>query len=90
MVAADFFMPFAPDLLFRNKMTAPQADLAERQERLGNVANIFTLNPMHAVAGRTVVLVDDICTTGATLSECARVLKSAGVKKVIALVVARG
>lgn len=42
------------------------------------------------LTGRVVLLIDDVCTTGATLNECAKVLKANGATRVIALVVARG
>ena len=43
-----------------------------------------------SLRGRTIILVDDICTSGATLNECARVLKESGAKRVIGFVIARG
>lgn len=43
-----------------------------------------------SLRGRTIILVDDICTTGATLNECAKVLKESGARKVIGFVIARG
>lgn len=42
------------------------------------------------LTGRVVLLIDDVCTTGATLNECAKVLKANGASKVVALVIARG
>ena len=50
----------------------------------------FGVQNAAALEGRTILLVDDISTTGATLSEAARVLKQSGAKEVIGLVVARG
>jgi len=43
-----------------------------------------------SLRGRTIILVDDICTSGATLNECARVLKEHGAKRVVGFVIARG
>ena len=54
--------------------------------------NIFALKPdanPDLLKRKTILLIDDIATTGATLEECAKVLKSAGAKKVFAAVVAR-
>ena len=62
------------------------------KQRLKNVQNIFGLKPdanPDLIKNKSVLLVDDIATTGATLEECAKVLKSAGAKKVFAAVVAR-
>jgi len=57
-------------------------------KRAANVAGAFAVRYGHDFAGRTICLVDDIKTTGATLSECAKTLKEAGVSKVFALVLA--
>ena len=56
--------------------------------RARNVAGTFTVLEDHPFAGKTVCLIDDIKTTGATLNECARTLKAAGASKVYALVLA--
>jgi len=53
-----------------------------------NVAGAFAVREDHPFAGKTVCLIDDIKTTGATLNECARTLKAAGASKVYALVLA--
>ncbi|WP_029010684.1 ComF family protein [Azospirillum halopraeferens] len=80
----------APDLLVRRRRTRSQGGL-DRTGRQRNVAGAFALRPGRAdrVAGRTVVLVDDVLTTGATLSECARVLLRAGAARVEVLTLAR-
>ena len=49
----------------------------------------FALKPGKSVQGRKIVLVDDVLTTGATVEECARVLKRAGADRVDALALAR-
>ncbi len=78
------------NILVQVKTTRPQADVKERLERLNKPHGIFKITDNSPIRGRTVVVVDDVCTTGATLNECARVLKDAGVKKVIGFVIARG
>jgi predicted amidophosphoribosyltransferase len=55
------------------------------------VAGAFSLGRLgdRLVSGRTVLLVDDVLTTGATVDECARVLKMAGAEKILVLTVSR-
>jgi ComF family protein len=76
--------------LRRARATAPQFDL-DRAHRATNVAAAFAMDPRHATAaaGRWIVLVDDVVTTGATLVACAGVLLEAGAVAVSALTVAR-
>ncbi len=90
LVAEDFQAEFSSELMARVRRSTPQAEITERDERLKNTSELFrVLNP-DLVFGRTILLVDDVCTTGATLNEAARVLKLSGATKVIGLVVARG
>ena len=74
--------------LVRIRRTKRQAMMASPAQRARNVAGAFSVRPNNGLRGRTICLVDDIKTTGATLNECARVLKNAGAEKVYALVVA--
>lgn len=68
-----------PNLLLRRYFALPQAQLSKK-ERLKNVQGLFGLNPEYQgkVKGETVILVDDVYTTGATLKEGARVFKEEG------------
>lgn len=76
-------------LLVRSKNTSQQAKLS-RQERLDNLKDAFQImGDTESLKDKICFLVDDVCTTGSTLEECARVLKQKGVKKVYGLVVAR-
>jgi len=66
-----------------------QVELSGKQRR-ENLEGIFTPINTENIAGKTVILVDDVSTTGTTLEECAKVLRQAGAKQVWGLVVARG
>jgi len=89
-LAGIFQMEMAGDVIERTVNITPQADIKEKEERLKNLSGIFKILNKDKLIGREVLLIDDICTTGATLNECAKVLKANGALKIIGLVVARG
>jgi len=72
--------------LVRVRRTKFQPTMQTPAARAKNVRGAFAVRKRHKFAGRTVCLVDDIKTTGATLNECAKTLKEAGASKVFALV----
>ncbi len=76
-------------LLRRERYTEAQS-LLDKQKRNQNVKGAFAVVSPKKVKGKTILLVDDILTTGSTLEECSRVLKQAGAEKVFAVVVATG
>ena len=76
-------------LLRRVVPTRTQTQLS-RQERLANVRNAFAMRDGQRLNGERIVLVDDVFTTGATTSACARVLMAAGAGEVCVWTVARG
>ena len=75
-------------LLRRVRSTDPQAGL-DREERMRNLKGAFEIRKA-SVNGLSLLLVDDVTTTGTTLDACAEVLREAGAKEVCAVVVARG
>lgn len=80
--------PVSFDALARKLWTDPQTRL-NRRERLENVKGAFDVRDKSSVKGRNILLVDDVFTTGTTLSECARTLKAGGAAEVHALTVTR-
>ncbi len=74
--------------LVRKRETASQTGLT-RQQRHANLRGAFTVLYPARVAGRTILIVDDVMTTGTTAGECARVLLKAGAKEVFVATVAR-
>ena len=78
-----------PGLLRRIRPTATQTHLTASQ-RLSNVKNAFQPGRAATLAGRHVLLIDDVMTTGATVNACAKALKAGGAKTVHVMTVARG
>lgn len=75
--------PVFTDIIHRVKYTMTQTHLnaAERKE---NISDAFAISSNEKVVNRTILIVDDIITTGATIQESAKILKTAGGKKIIA------
>jgi len=80
--------PVAPDWLVRRRRTPSQGRLGALA-RARNVRGAFLLRPGHSVVGKNLVIVDDVLTTGATVEECARVLRREGAAFVGVLTLAR-
>jgi ComF family protein len=81
-------LPCRPNWLRRIRNTPKQSDLTPAQRRI-NVRGAFRATAGAAVAGKAVLLVDDVMTTGTTVSEAARALRQAGAARVIVAVLAR-
>jgi len=81
-------LPEAPRALRRVRSTGVQARLASWEQRYANVAGAFQAEPRW-VTGKRVLVVDDVCTTGATLEACGQALKAAGATAAWGLALAR-
>jgi ComF family protein len=81
--------PVAADWLVRRRRTPSQGHLGPAA-RERNVRGAFVVRAGRSFAGKRVVIVDDVLTTGATVEECARVLRRAGAASVGVLTLARG
>ncbi len=81
-------LPVIEDCLIRVKQAKPQVKAADVEERRKNVADAFQCRDAR-VSGKQIILIDDVCTSGATLESCAVALKSKGAASVWGLTVAR-
>lgn len=83
-------LPVLPDGLLRVRYTTPQAGLT-RPQRLDNVRGAFRVNHRYAqyLKSKSVLLIDDVITTGATIHACTKALKAAGAMKVHVLTLAK-
>lgn len=89
-IASQMGWKFLPDLLIRSKSTTPQTKLSGEARRQ-NLKGVFLVNPNYTLNAvpSTLVLFDDVFTTGSTLKEACKVLKRGGAKKVWGLTMAR-
>jgi len=88
-LARDWALAYDPSALARTRPTPSQGAMASAKARRRNVLAAFKVPQPARVAGRRILLVDDVLTTGATVDSCARALKRAGAARVQVLVLAR-
>jgi ComF family protein len=88
-LARDWKLEYAPFALIRSRSTSSQGAMATARARRRNVLRAFKVPDPAKVAGKRVLLLDDVLTTGATAEACARALKRAGAAQVHVLVLAR-
>ena len=84
----NFIIPVEKNI-FRQRYTAPQMKVKKYAERKTNIQGAFQISPNSLVKNKTILLIDDVATTGSTLLECAKVLKAQSAKKIYSLVIAR-
>ena len=83
------YIPPEHKVLVRARETLQQAKLS-REKRLANMRDAFSVQHPNVLAGKTILLVDDVITTGSTMGEAARTLTRAGAKTVWAVAIAQG
>lgn len=81
-------IPLASDVLIKHKQTDKQHDLSAIKRRK-NLKDAFKICNPQLVKGKTILLVDDVYTTGSTMRECSRMLKINGAKSIICLTAAK-
>jgi ComF family protein len=81
-------IPVLSDNLIKTKSTKPQMEL-KKEQREKNLENAFSIKNPAGLTGKKIFLVDDVYTTGSTMSECAKTLKEAGAKQVWGICIAR-
>ncbi len=86
-----FPIPVLDNLIIRQKYTFPQMKIKNYQQRKRNLAKAFFISSRNQkkLTNKTILLVDDICTTGSTLFECGKILKKNGARSVFGIVIAR-
>ena len=82
-------IPIFSDCLIKIKDTIPQIEL-NNEERKENIKNAFSIKDHGLIKNKKILLIDDVYTTGSTMEQAAKVLKRAGAKEVIGIVIARG
>lgn len=88
-VAGKFNLKMETGALVRQKHTPPQAEARGWDERKKNIAGCFGVLRPELVEGRNIILIDDVFTSGATMSEATHQLKDFGAKKILGLVIAK-
>jgi ComF family protein len=83
------YLKIERNVLIKNKQTEPQTGL-DRKQRRANIKNAFSIGNSSKITGKSILLIDDVYTTGATADECAKVLINEGAKSVDVLTLARG
>lgn len=81
---------FVPNILIRHRYLKPQMKIHSTLDRKKNITGCFSINQeLNFKLPDRIIIIDDLITSGATLEECAKVLKLRGVRKVWGLVLAR-
>lgn len=71
------------NIVYKRIDTLPQAKITNRKRRLENVRGVFEIKNKEMLKGKTIIIIDDVTTTGGTINEIMKILKQAGAKKVL-------
>jgi len=80
----------AAETLSKPRDVQAQSELGGKEERSANISGAYVVSEPELIEGKCVLLIDDVVTTGSTLTECAKVLISAGATRVVCAALARG
>lgn len=86
-ISSNIKKPTYFDVLYKTKWTKPQT-LLPRKTRMININGSIDVRNIHYIKDKNVILIDDVMTTGSTVSLCSKLLKKAGAKKVVVLCIA--
>jgi len=84
----DNFFELKDKIIFKKVETGPQAKISDRKKRLKNIQGVFDIKNKEEVKGRTIIVIDDVTTTGGTLGEIMKILKKSGAKSVYGFTIA--
>lgn len=87
--AKNMGIPFENKILVRHKNSTPQSELKNWENREENVRNCFLVKSPEIIKSKNVILIDDVLTSGSTMLSAATALKEAGIKRLVALVLAK-
>lgn len=88
IISSQFSIPMAPDALIRHRETKSQTKM-KPFERAINMQGVFSVCAPNAIRGKTIILVDDVYTSGSTMNECTKALRRAGAKTIWGITLAR-
>ena len=87
-ISKQFNMEYCDKCLLKDKHTVPQSSL-NKEERIKNIENVYSIKNKEKILNKEVLLIDDIYTTGNTVNECSRILKTAGANNIGILTIAK-
>ena len=86
-ISKEIKVPLIKYGIIKIKHNKRQSELCHK-DRVSNIKNVYRVNKLYDLKGKSVLLIDDIYTTGNTANECSRVLKECGVKRIVVATVA--